>query len=414
MNKRRADGTGTIYRRKDGRWAAAVDLGWQDGKRRRAYVYGKTEAEVVAKLQALQRQVWSGEPVLTGRETLSEYLESWLADTLPGTVKPSTQRSYTDIARRHIIPELGRIPLRKLTPAHVRRLLHTKSTESSSRGQTLSPRTVQYIHSVLRRALEQARRDELIPRNVAKLVQPPRVPRPERRWLTDDQARQLLDELRQDRLYAVYAVAIATGLRRGEVLGLRWTDVDLDARTVHVRASLQRVDGQLVLVDPKTKMSQRPVPLPEVCVAALREHQARQAQDREQALVWLDEWGLVFTTKHGTPIEPRNLLRHFQATCERIGLPRMRFHELRHTCASLLLAQGVEPRVIMELLGHSMISTTLDVYAHVMPALQRDAADKMDALLRSKNDRNGRGSTPGSQPAHGRDQNGSGEAPPLD
>ncbi len=173
----------------------AVDLGWQDGKRRRPYVYGKTEAEVVAKLQQLQRQVWSGEPVLTGRETLGEYLESWLADTLPGTVKASTQRSYTDIARRHIIPELGRIPLRKLTPAHVRRLLRTKSAEHSSRGRALSPRTVQYIHSVLRRALEQARRDELVPRNVAKLVQPPRVPRPQRRWLTDEQARRLLDEL---------------------------------------------------------------------------------------------------------------------------------------------------------------------------------------------------------------------------
>ncbi len=198
---------------------------------------------------------------------------------------------------------------------------------------------VQHIHAVLRRALEQARRDEIVPRNVATLVQPPRVPRHEYRWLTEDEARQLVGEVRQDRPYPIYALALGLGLRRGELLGLRWVDVDLEAGTIVVRRSLQRLNGRLQLVEPKTKRSYRQVPLPHVCVEALQEQCERQQQEREESPVWLDDWGLAFTAKHGTPIEPRNLLRHFYGACERLGLPRLRFHDLRHgardgaTCA---------------------------------------------------------------------------------
>lgn len=384
---RRSHGTGSIHLRADGRWSAVVDLGWADGKRQRKYVYGKTEAEVVAKLQELQRLVLNGEPILSGRETLAEYLESWLQDTLPGTVKPSTERSYGAIVHQHLIPELGRVQLRKLTPAHVRRLLRTKSTQPrrdtkypDKRGEPLSPRMVQYIHAVLRRALEQARRDELVARNVAALVTPPRLPRYEWRYLMPEEARKLLDAVRDDRLYAVYAVAVAVGLRRGEVLGLRWQDVDLNEGTLHVRRSLQRLNGTLILAETKTDKSYRRVPLPRVCIASLKEHRERQQKERAEAEVWLDEWDLVFTTKHGTPIEPRNLLRHFQNLCEKLGLPRLRFHDLRHTCASLLLAQGVDLPIVKETLGHAAIQTTM-LYTHVAPMLQRKAADRMDDLL---------------------------------
>jgi len=322
----------------------AVDLGWANGKRRRPCVYGETEAEVVAKLQELQRQAWSGQLVLRSRETLGEYLESWLADTLPGTVKPSTERSYGAVVRQHIIPELGRIPLRKLTPAHVRRLLRQKATQPrrdakypDKRGEPLSPRMVQYIHAVLRRALEQARMDELVARNVAALAKPPRLPRYEWRYLTPEQARMLLDAVREDRLYAVYAVAV--GLRRGEVLGLRWKDVDLDEGTLYVRRSLQRLDGQLVLGDTKTDKSYR-VPLPRVCIESLRQHRQRQERERAEAVVWLDEWDLVFTTRHGTPIEPRSVLRPFYALCERLGLPKLRFHDYADLCVMPISGGG--------------------------------------------------------------------------
>jgi integrase len=242
---------------------------------------------------------------------------------------------------------------------------------------------VQYIHAVLRRALQQARMDELISRNVAALVQPPKLPRREWQYLTPDQARQLLDAVRGDRLYAVYAVAVAVGLRRGEVLGLRWQDIDLEEGVLYVRRSLQRLGGELVLGDTKTDKSYRRVPLPRICVESLREHHERQDKERVEAPVWLDEWNLVFMTKHGTPIEPRNLLRHFQAQCEKLGLPKLRFHDLRHTCASLLLAQGVDLPIVKETLGHAAIQTTM-LYTHVAPILQRKAADRMDDLLGSQ------------------------------
>jgi integrase len=235
---------------------------------------------------------------------------------------------------------------------------------------------------VLRRALEQARKDELVIRNVASLVDPPRVRRREVQPLTVEEAALLLDAVREDRLFALYAVALGEGLRRGEALGLRWSDIDLENDTLRVSVSLQRSDGELQLTEPKTARSKRTVPLPGACVEALTEHRQRQKQEEAAAPVWLNDWNLVFTTTIGTPLDPQNVLHQFQAVCERVGLPRLRFHDLRHTCASLLLAQGVEARVIMDTLGHSLIGTTLNLYAHVMPATQRDAAGKMDSLFR--------------------------------
>jgi integrase len=387
--KRAPDGAGSLYRRKDGIWAGAIRVGWQDGQRKRVTVYGKTPDEVFEQLDEVRRRTRAGMPAFDGGEPLAEYLESWLTDTLPGTVKPATEASYGNIVRRHLIPTLGKVSLRKLTPGHVRRLLREKSQESNGRDGMLSPRMVQYIHAVLRRALEQARRDELVVRNVAALVQPPRVPRQEYRWLTEEEAKRLVAAVRNDRLYAVYALALGLGLRRGEVLGLRWVDVDLDAAIITVRRSLQRLGGKLVLVEPKTKRSYRQVPLPRLCVDALREHRERQDKERADSPVWLDEWGLVFTTKHGTPIEPRNLLRHFYGLCERLGLPRLRFHDLRHSCASLLLVRGVQPATIMETLGHAVIHTTMQ-YAHVMPRSMREAAATMDDLLATTDEGNGR------------------------
>ena len=283
--------------------------------------------------------------------------------------------TYQGHVRLHIKPTLGHIRLAKLMPPLVRAFLNDMLREG------FSPRTVQYSHAVLRRALGQAVKDGLVARNVAKLVDPPKVERPEVEPLTPKQARVFLKAMEGDRLEALYSVAVAVGLRRGEALGLRWEDVDLEKGNIRVRASLQRVDKKLRLVELKTKRSRRSVALPSVAVAALRRHRIQQMEERLLAGSRWQDTGMVFTSTIGTLLEPRGVLRKFQSALERAGLPRKRFHDLRHTCASLLLVQGVHPRVVMQILGHSQIAVTMDTYSHVVDELRRDAANQMDSLL---------------------------------
>jgi integrase len=213
---------------------------------------------------------------------------------------------------------------------------------------------------------------------VAREVSPPRYERREFEPLSPQEARALLAVAADDRLYAAYVLALLLGLRRGELLGLRWSAVDLRRGTLRVQVSLQRVGGQLAFTSPKTRRSRRAMPLPRAVVKVLREHKQRQAVERAEAELWADE-DLVFATSIGTPIEPRNLSRHFEALRERAKLRKVRFHDLRHGCASLLFELGVPLRMVMEILGHSQISTTSDIYTHVMPAQYREVADALDA-----------------------------------
>lgn len=385
--KRRPRGEGSVHRRTDGRWVGIVDLGYGkgNGSRNRRYIYGRTKNECLDKLHIAQRRVRDVGAMPPVRLTVGEWLTTWTEQVLPGSVRESTAANYAVLVRHYIVPVLGNRSLTKLAPADVRAFLGELARTDSRHGRPLSARTVQYVHAVLRRALTQAMREELVTRNVAALVSAPRVLHREVNYLEPEQAQDLLAAARDDRLYALYAVALALGLRRGEALALRWRDIDLEKRTLRVRGSLQRVNGRLQITEPKTARSRRLIPLPDICVDALVEHRERQASDREHATIWIES-DLVFTTSIGTPIEPRNLVRHFQTLCRRAGLPQIRFHDLRHTCASLLLAQGVEPRVIMETLGHSVIGTTLNIYTHVLPATQRSAADRMDDLLGRKRD----------------------------
>jgi integrase len=201
------------------------------------------------------------------------------------------------------------------------------------------------------------------------------------RSLDPDEARTFLATVKGDRLEALYSVALSLGLRQGEALGLLWENVDLDTGILKVRTALQRIEGKQQLVEPKTAKSRRNIIMPEVTITSLRTHRIRQLEERLAAGTRWKEQGLVFTSTIGTPLDQRNSFRLFQEALQRAGLPHIRFHDLRHTCASLLLAQGVHPRVVMETLGHSQISLTMDTYSHVIPALQRDAADRMNALL---------------------------------
>jgi integrase len=372
-NRRRGHNEGSIYKRKDGRWVGVLTVG---GLKRKSY-YGRTRPVVQAKLTAAAAGLSGGViPQTNERLTVGQFLTDWLSDTAQPSVRPSTFKGYEGKVRTHILPGLGTVRLVKLTPQNLEAFLNQK------RAAGLSPQTVQHLRAILRAALSDAVRWSLVPRNVAALVDGPRVPHRDVRPLAPNEAQNLLEGVRTHRLGALFSVALAVGLRQGEALGLRWNDIDLDGGTLTVRKTLQRVDEKFVLVEPKTVRSRRTIALPSVAVNVLRTHRARQMEERLMAgALWEDDWGLVFTTATGRPLHGTNVTRTFQQLLAKSGLRHQRFHDLRHSCASLLLAQGVHPRVVMETLGHSQIALTMNTYSHVLPPLQREAAVRMDEVL---------------------------------
>ncbi len=310
------------------------------------------------------------------RLTFGQYVSDWLETAVKPTVRPYTFQSYNMLVRKHISPELGGVRLARLTPQQIQGFLNEK-LESG-----LSPRTVQYLHAVVRRALGQAERFGLVSRNVARLVTPPRVPKAEVHPLTPGEVKRLLAVVQEDRLSALYTVGVALGLRQGEIMGLRWSAVNLEAGMLTVHTSFQWHDGKPQLAEPKTAKSRRTVRLPDVCIQALHVHRGRQALERAyMGAAWQNKDNLVFVQEDGRPLSRSAVTHRFWRILEAVGIPKRRFHDLRHTCATLLLAQGVPLKVIQELLGHSLMSTTADIYATVLPVLMTDAADKMDAIL---------------------------------
>ncbi|MGE0520932.1 MAG: tyrosine-type recombinase/integrase [Candidatus Binatia bacterium] len=390
MAKKRGQRDGSIFQRADKRWCAIVSLGWRNGKRHRKHFYGRTRRDVQGQLTAALRAHQQGLPVDPERQTVAEFLHRWLDDCCTPRLRLKTLRSYRDTVRLHLNPQLGRIPLAKLAPQHVQACLkHLAAAPAASRrgaGRSapagLSSVSVAYARTVLRAALNRALRWGLVARNVAALVDPPRIARKEVAPFTLDEARQFIDAIRGDRLEALYTVALALGLREGEALGLRWDDIDLDGATLNVRQQLQRVTGKgLQLVELKTERSRRTLALPRAVARALRAHRVQQMEERLLAgSRWVDS-GQVFTTRRGTPLDAANALKAFKRALHKAGLRDQRFHDLRHGAATLLLAQGVQPRAIMDLLGHSQVGVTLNLYSHILPEVRRDTARQMDALL---------------------------------
>ena len=369
---RRGNGEGSVFQiksgRKEGAWAGALSL---PGGRRKI-LYGKTREEVGRKLAAMLREHHLGVLPKAGNLSVREYLSSWL-EAKEDTVRPSTFQRYRQIVVNDLIPILGKIRLERLSAGEVEYLLRAK------RAAGQSPRTVHHLRAVLRTALNHARRQELIFKNAAELAQPPRVPHVPVRPLDPEQAGRLLAAVRDDRLAALYSVALSLGLRQGEILGLKWEEVDLASGTMHMVHELQRIGGELRLVEVKTRGSHRTLHLPASILAELRDHRQRQIKEQLAAEYW-EESGFVFTTGHGLPLDGDRLRRHFLVLLAKAGLPHMRFYDLRHSCASLLLAQGVPLRSIMELLGHSSIALTANTYTHLLPALQRETAQAWDRL----------------------------------
>jgi integrase len=367
MVRSRGNGEGSIYQRSDGKWCAAVTL--DTGKRK--VLYGKTRQEVAKKLnQALQVRE-QGLPVLFERQTVANFLKHWLEECVKPSVRQRTYASYAQLVRLHIAPGLGKHQLSRLALQDLRGLLNQRAAGG------LSPRTVQYLRAIVHRALSQALKDDLVHRNVAALVDSPRVEKTEVEPFTVEESSALLKSIAGHPLEGVLTLALATGLRQGELLGLTWGDLDLDKATVRVRQQLQRIEGKLTLCPLKTDRARRTLALPAFAIDALRRQRVRQL---EAQLLAGDRWqdlGLVFSSDVGTPRDASNLVHRYHKLLDAAGLPRKPFHNLRHSCASFLLAQGADLRTIMEKLGHSQISLTADLYAHVALSLKRQAADSL-------------------------------------
>jgi integrase len=371
---RRGDG---ITKRKDGRFQARITVQTPNGPKRK-YIYGKKYNEVKRKRDLALGEAAKGIVYDDEKVTVGVYLDRWLNDSVRGSVRQSTFDRDSYLVRVHINPILGRIKLKKLTALDVQGFYRNRLDFG------LSASTVNKIHSVLHKALSQAVKWNMIPRNVAEMANAPRPTPEEMRPLSAEETRRLLDAVHGDRLEALYVLAVTTGMRRGELLGLKWSDIDLENAMVSVQRTLTRTDNgkRVALGEPKTKKSRRTIRLTEAAVEALRGHLQRQLREIEVLGDRYADEGLVFTTEVGTLINPSNLRqRSLAPLLKKAGLPHIRFHDLRHTCATLLFQSNVHPKFVQELLGHATIAITLDTYSHVMPGMGDATARAMQEAL---------------------------------
>jgi integrase len=371
MGKRRGNSEGTITQREDGRWEARVSL--PDGKRKS--FYGKTREEVQKKLKQAIRDVDNGLQLTSNQETLGQYLTNWL-EGVKHQVKTSSFHCYDNSIRIHVVPSLGKHRLAKLTPQHLQNF-YTQKLDAG-----LSSTTVRQIHLILHRALKDAMRMGMIQRNVTEMVRPPRKRKVEMKTLDARQAALFVEAANGERLEALFVLAITTGMRQGELLGLRWQDVDIDKGIIHVRQALYITRGVIYLTEPKTVNSRRTIQLAKVAIYALRKYRISYLQEAMAfGPDWNTKYNLVFPTTTGNPIRAAHLVESaFHRILRNAGLSRIRFHDLRHTAATLMLERGVNPKMVSEILGHSDISITLGIYGHITPRMQQMALDTIDDL----------------------------------
>lgn len=349
-------------------------------ERRQRWVAGfRTRKDAEAELAKVVGRMDEETYVEPSKQTLAEYLADWLAGVRPpaGGIRYSTWYSYGRNLQNHVIPAIGSKRLRKLQPNDLNKLY----ADLLDKG--LSPRSVHYVHAIIRRALNEALRAGQITRNPAQLARPPKQTRPRMKTWTAEELRQFLRHVRDDILYASYLLAAMTGMRRGELLGLRWDDLDLKAGKLSVRQTLVEVNYELCFSEPKTARGRRVVDLDSATVAALDAHRKRQIEERlAHGPAWRDS-GLVFTRQDGSPSHPDGLSDAFKRHVRAAGLQLIRFHDLRHTYATLALDAGMKPWDLSDRLGHASVAFTLDVYRHAIPATQKEAAEKVASLILS-------------------------------
>ncbi len=379
--KHRGHGEGTIYLRQDGRWAASITL--ESGKRKT--FYGKSRKAVQEKLKGALHDQQQGTLVTTPQQTTKQFLEDWLENTHKQNIRPRSHERYEQIIRLHIVPSLGKVQLQKLAPQQLKKLYADKLKEG------LSTVTVAAIHNLLHRALDDAVKWDILARNVCDRISPPRKINREITPLTAEQTHTLLAEIHGHPHEALFVLALNTGMRRGELLGLKWRDINFIDGILQVRRILNRVPTKMIKEvgqryvesEPKTKKSRRPILLTALALDALLQHRIKQQEAKEKAGAAWEDHDYVFCTPLGKHLHPGNdALVGLKKILVKANLPDIRFHDLRHSAATLLLSMEVHPKVAQEILGHSLISITMDIYSHVLPTMQKEAMEKLNRALK--------------------------------
>ncbi len=386
MARRRGNNEGSITRRKDKLWQGAVIVGYNaDGKSVRKFYYGKTRKEVQEKINDATNRVKNGTYTEPSKLTLGEWIRNWLDNYMKHSLRPTTWESYDEQFRNHISPALG---VKRLTQVRTSDLqtLYTAKLEGrrlDSKAGGLSATSVRYIHRIIHNSLEQAKREGLIAINPANAVRLPKQEQPEIQSLDTAGVGTLLAAAKESRHYPAFLLALASGVRRGELLALRWQDINFDAGTINITRGLVRTKQGLLFQEPKTKLSKRTISIPPDVMAELKAHKRRQAAE---ILAWGEHYkknDLAFACEDGNIIDPQNFVRHFKGILKKAGLPHIKFHALRHTYAVLSLQEGVSIKTLQENLGHHKASFTLDVYGGVTAKMKQEATDKIGALLAS-------------------------------
>lgn len=368
-------GEGSVFVRKDGRWVARITL--PNGKKKTAYCKSEKEAERARR--KMLNELEQGTLATGPQQLLKVYLEQWIEQAHKSSIRVSSYNMYRIAIHKHINPSLGHIMVHRLTPQQVQAFYTAKLDEG------LSAKRVRGLHSILHVALDNAVKWGLVGKNVCDLVNPPVPQRSEIQPLTLEQAQKLLLVAQNHQLKALITLAVTTGMRRGELLGLHWQDVDFQSGTLVVRRSVGRYGKfGMVVSEPKTTRSRRQIVLPSFVLDVLRQHKEDWAELREKAGERWREMDIVFCNLYGDYIEATNLQGRFKQLLKVAELPNIRFHDLRHSAATLLLGMGIHPKIVQELLGHSSISMTMDVYSHVLPSMQHEAMSKLDGILKPK------------------------------
>src|SRR6266704_1124159 len=376
MAKRRGHGEGSVYQRKDGRWVGSISL---EGRKRK-YIYRDTKKEVLEELRTALHQQQQGALVTGPQQKVEQFLTHWLENIQKPTIRPRSYIYYRDLLHKHILPAIGHLQLRRLSPEHLEALYAQKLAEG------LSASTVHSMHTVLHKALGTAVRRHLLMRNVCNEVSLPRKTRYELHPFNPEQAQPFLAAVADHRLKALYILALATGMRLGELLGLKWQDINLAESTLQVRRTLSYVNKIGYREnEPKTQQSRRLILLPHFVAEELKAHRARQTAERLKLGALWENKDLVFCDPTGGYLNPTSSVqKNFHAALKKAGLPNIRFHDLRHSAATLLLGMGVHPKIVQEILGHSNIGMTMNTYSHVLPTMQKEAMEKVNTFLQGQ------------------------------